>query len=855
VTPAEFWHTQEYKVWITATNYTPISVAVGVKYNDVAIKFDHTGDGKPDMDLLYLGASGTDSAAYSFVVEAPIGSELIEKLGTYSVGGEIYFYSKKSSVGECDVNGNDKTNNNTTTKNFVIKAEVGIADIIYRDEDGNTYSDPAKIKENANVEVYYVCTNAASVDVKVELLYNGVVLVNEAVLPAGTTGTEIYVTEFVATDPGRHEVVGEIYRVVRDESNKNADGELDPDNNIYKSSYDVFFYDIAITDIFYKDEDGTFYGRGDNDQVTLMIGSDYKVYYTIKNYSNVTVYLDIYNNKDATALGVTKLTGGARVTTVDGTSIRINKKGLMLEADAEISILAGTMLSANQQIGVAPVSGSTYLSGTLVAEEERNIHNNILEETVKFVHNVSIEEVYLAQLGTGIRFDNVNNKGQVIVPLTSNHEIHYVLKNHTNKTIKVNVYSYNGSSLVKRTVNGSIIITLQPNEVKDVTLDTQLPVSSMQAGKGYYWEGHVYRDGTEPKADLYESTFSDNSIRCRFTGVLTPYLEFIDPNAPYREGTSVITSYYLYNPTTKAYNGSANATATVHFVVKIKGTDKVVYQTTKSAIVPSLCTTQDRAQLVYFKWYVPENYLEDTDKFEVCADLVISDFPDVSVSHLNNTRPYVLKDAYFTPDTEYEEKQPDGWIRPSYQAIGTLDTKYWTIWDYDAQTGTFVSNKYALRARVNGSLSIKPDDKVQSDYERYPGHWVMKSGYGLQVESLVNSSLYKLNGYLAPTGDMYTGSQYSYMIWPEFLYAVDYNTPTISTLEKVDGKWMLPIFSNGDKVYGRVHFTPLWYPDGSYTAYGCHSDIWTPMGMITVGACDFIEIQGAAYDDWYIGHG
>jgi hypothetical protein len=27
------------------------------------------------------------------------------------------------------------------------------------------------------------------------------------------------------------------------------------------------------------------------------------------------------------------------------------------------------------------------------------------------------------------------------------------------------------------------------------------------------------------------------------------------------------------------------------------------------------------------------------------------------------------------------------------------------------------------------------------------------------------------------------------------------------------------------------------------------------MGMITVGACDFIEIQGAAYDDWYIGHG
>ena len=131
----------------------------------------------------------------------------------------------------------------------------------------------------------------------------------------------------------------------------------------------------------------------------------------------------------------------------------------------------------------------------------------------------------------------------------------------------------------------------------------------------------------------------------------------------------------------------------------------------------------------------------------------------------------------------------------------------------------------------------------------------MKAGYGVQVESLADCAVYRLTGYALLADDMYTQSQYSYMRWPEFQYSVNYNTPTISTLEKVGGKWMLPIFSNGDKVYGRVHFTPLWYPDGNYTAYACHSDIWTPMGMITVGVSDFIEIDGTAYDDWYIGHG
>jgi len=50
-----------------------------------------------------------------------------------------------------------------------------------------------------------------------------------------------------------------------------------------------------------------------------------------------------------------------------------------------------------------------------------------------------------------------------------------------------------------------------------------------------------------------------------------------------------------------------------------------------------------------------------------------------------------------------------------------------------------------------------------------------------------------------------------------------------------------------------VHFTPLWYPDGSYTVKVFKSDCWTPSGMMTAASVtNTITISGSAYDDWYV---
>jgi hypothetical protein len=54
----------------------------------------------------------------------------------------------------------------------------------------------------------------------------------------------------------------------------------------------------------------------------------------------------------------------------------------------------------------------------------------------------------------------------------------------------------------------------------------------------------------------------------------------------------------------------------------------------------------------------------------------------------------------------------------------------------------------------------------------------------------------------------------------------------------------------------RLHFTPLWYPNGDYTVSVIASEVWTPAGMIqAVRNCNTIRIVDSAYDDWYVGEG
>ena len=125
----------------------------------------------------------------------------------------------------------------------------------------------------------------------------------------------------------------------------------------------------------------------------------------------------------------------------------------------------------------------------------------------------------------------------------------------------------------------------------------------------------------------------------------------------------------------------------------------------------------------------------------------------------------------------------------------------------------------------------------------------MKSGYGFSIS--YSASISGINGYLFPTQSAYTNVQTVYSTFPEFRFTA--LTNKYRTLEKVNGKWQFE--ENPDADHNeRIHFTPLWFPDGDYRVSLTVLDFWTPAGMATArGASNTVTISGSAYDDWFRG--
>jgi hypothetical protein len=142
-------------------------------------------------------------------------------------------------------------------------------------------------------------------------------------------------------------------------------------------------------------------------------------------------------------------------------------------------------------------------------------------------------------------------------------------------------------------------------------------------------------------------------------------------------------------------------------------------------------------------------------------------------------------------------------------------------------------------ASLSANMNIQPDNKVPTALLK-----TMKSGYGinLNVSTKLTSN--------APSSSI-TGAQNVVSYYPEFNYE-NYNR----VLDLISGGYSssLKLKDNKYSTYNqRVHFTPIWYPDGTYTAYAEVIDAWTPDGMLSINLNDYVNIKGSLYDDWHIG--
>lgn len=395
--------------------------------------------------------------------------------------------------------------------------------------------------------------------------------------------------------------------------------------------------------------------------------------------------------------------------------------------------------------------------------------------------------------------------------------VRYVYKNNTDCKVYVEGYNDDKSRLggvyaipAGGTVNVDGVTFTVPNE-REFTM----------------WGG-VYLEGAGIYDTSCESNGANNEKTLTCSSKLPLTLTPITPNAAYRESTDVITSYWLNNKSSYNYTPSDNIT--IRFRV-YNASGRLIKTASKTqAVVPG-----NDKNLVYFKWTVPTGL--GSARLTIKADILEDGGYYAPVSKSYSTVPYL---KYVTPDTQYEEKAPTGFSIPSAPSE-VNERAAW--WEYRYERGVFVKKHYGISIGI-WSGGITPDKR--SGAELIGGRWTMKSGYGITVK--IPIGIKSVVGCLNPDASMHTEAQYAYIAVPEYRYA--FAPGKCRTLERSKDCWVLPI--NG--AYRRVHFTPLWYPDGGYTSFIMQSDMWTPAGMIRSGhAANTITIKDSAYDDWYVG--
>jgi hypothetical protein len=162
---------------------------------------------------------------------------------------------------------------------------------------------------------------------------------------------------------------------------------------------------------------------------------------------------------------------------------------------------------------------------------------------------------------------------------------------------------------------------------------------------------------------------------------------------------------------------------------------------------------------------------------------------------------------------------------------GTEEDGYWCDhgwWEFDWN---------AYTASLSASTSVVPDAKDPTASGK-----TMKSGYGINQTVTANVSTNQSSAV--------TDAQNAVTYFPEFQYKTYWHL-----LERTSRGYSskFEFASNKYSTYKRrTHFTPIWFPYGSYTPYTWLIDCWTPAGMLSINLTDSVTIRGSLWDDWHI---
>jgi hypothetical protein len=324
-----------------------------------------------------------------------------------------------------------------------------------------------------------------------------------------------------------------------------------------------------------------------------------------------------------------------------------------------------------------------------------------------------------------------------------------------------------------------------------------------------------------------------------FKDMTTEEVDVDFPDYTYRTDTDVITSV------TVSSNEEHNPDNPI--TVKFKINDSVY--SVENVVFPA-----GSSQLVWVKWHTPKTPQNINIYVDVIGganasngvinaqivELAENPPPDPKATelkpnnwHIENTpNKSVQKNASWSV---YWAKWHEYWVWiENWVWISRGDSGYWKdegYWEDEGWWDFFIDN---FSAAISVTMEILPDSKSPTASGK-----TMKSGYGFteKVTANVTSNANSAN---------YTTAQNAMTYFPEFYYKTYWRI-----LEKMSNNFVFK--ENKFSTYNsRVHFTPLWFPDGEYKAYSYIFDAWTPSGMLSISATDSLNISGNVYDDWLV---
>lgn len=173
----------------------------------------------------------------------------------------------------------------------------------------------------------------------------------------------------------------------------------------------------------------------------------------------------------------------------------------------------------------------------------------------------------------------------------------------------------------------------------------------------------------------------------------------------------------------------------------------------------------------------------------------------------------------------------------------TTNSNYHTWQEVRLESGNYVTKNYWVR--LTTSFEISPDSSIA--YSNKPD--VMESGFGVQVVCTTTLA----TNYDHP--EKLVGVQMVWVRYPESGYG--------QTVEWQNVRDSLTVMSGavGDTsitwqyatnpysvAASRLHFTPLWFPDGAYTVWAQAFYAWSPAGQLYDNETYSVTIDGDMYD-------